>query len=280
MAAKDKTSSQVEALAGTRDARTGLLHWAVGDTAYAAKVGNALHHLALAAAFWLLVKESDSNNTSVQVQQGHVPVGNALINYAGGTVDLAAHDDDTAYVWAYNSGTHAAPVAAIGFDSDGNGWPSVDHVKLATVTLVSGAITSIVDLRGQSVVRPAHADPHYDFAITVQGDTGTPSTVTITLKDAQGQTIPEADRLRVRVCDQDGETDATNATIAAGTNTTAIKSHTANKDIDFKSHTNGVFTITLTNATAETVTLRIGMAELSGRRAEYKTTQDVAHAAP
>ncbi len=278
MARKDPSSSTLQALAGTRLANSGALMPIVQE-AYIAALWAEHYQLDKSSAGWFRVDLSDANDTSVFIAEGRQPVANVPLIYAGGDVDLAAHDDDVAYVWLENSGDHETPVAAIGNANDATGWPAYPHVKLAEVTLASGAITAILDRRPEAIMVDAHALVHYDFAITVQGDTSTPSTVVITLKDLQDQQINAVDYLRVAVCDTGGLATAANATIAAGANTTAELTHEANKDYTFKSHTDGTFTITLTNATAETVTLRIQAAR-SSRRADFSNTQDVTHAAP
>lgn len=123
----------------------------------------------------------------------------------------------------------------------------------------------------------------FTWAIAVQGNTATPTQITITIKDHAGNLLASSDAryFRIRVCDSGGYADATNATIDAGSGTTVVESITADKDLvvnaDFMT---GTIKILLTNATAETVTLRIGPAPLSGRAGNYSSTLNVTHAAP
>lgn len=482
MSAKDLTQSEADALINTRLAKSKLLVPPWGAQPFHTLLVNWLNHLDAATFGDYLVKKDDTGNTYIYVAPGRFQLRGVVLAYAGGSIDLTAYNNDTAYVWLENSG---GGVAAINKAADGTGWPATAHIKLAEVTLASGAITTIVDRRidqigtdgtellgvvsasftvllggstaklaldtnsatgnytlklvpanltanctwtfpdgGGTVASRSYVDaaifgldwnesvldrdlatppgsptdgaryiiatsgtgawsghdgkiaewsataaawtittPNegfslrvedenlqlvhngsawvglgtgislddvlngstykklagvdgsnqatasslasnavetaklnagsvtvaklediiqdamatYTFAITVQGTTGSPSTVTITLKDLAGNAIAAANFLRVRVCDSGAYANATNATIAAGTNTTAVETHTATKDLTLQSHTDGIFTITLTDGSAETVTLRIGPA-FSARRADFSTTQNVTHA--
>ncbi len=124
----------------------------------------------------------------------------------------------------------------------------------------------------------ADALPTYALAITAQGSTSTPSTITITRKDLQGNTLAGTAFLRVRVCDSGAFANAANATIAAGTGTAAVETLTAGKDLVLQSASDGSWQITLTDVTAETMTLRIGPATLSAERGDWTPTLDVTHA--
>ena len=111
------------------------------------------------------------------------------------------------------------------------------------------------------------------IAIETQGSTGGASTLTFTRRGKA-----EAFFVRVRVCDNAGYADATNATIAAGTNTTVVETVTATKDLIFKSHTDGVVRVDITDGTAETVTVRMGPAPLTPLECSYESTQQLTHA--
>jgi len=159
---------------------------------------------------------------------GRVTINGVVLDFPGLAVDLAAFNNDTAYVWVFDSGG----VPTIGFDSDANGWPATPHLKLVEVTLATGLIASILDRRSESVMSRgidaalAASLATYTAAIATQGGIGSPSTVTVTLSDAYGNVINAVDTLRVRVCDSGGY-----ATIAPGTNTTTVETITAGKDL-------------------------------------------------
>lgn len=279
MAVKDLTSAQVTALygAGTeRLARSGVLVPTSGLQPWYEWMVNAINHLDQASAGWLQVRQDDAAATTVRVMPGRAVIAGVPLVYAGGAIALAAYNNDTAYLYLQNDGAGAAEIIAV---ADGTGWPATPHVRLASVVLASGAITSITDLRPEALFLAADDLVRYALAISSQGSTAGPSTVTITLRDRHGTTNAASTHyLRVRVCDSAGFANATNATIAAGANTTAVETHSAGKDLTFKSHTDGVITITLTDATAETVTLRIGAPSVGGRRGDYTTSLNVTHA--
>lgn len=265
MAVKDLTSTEVSNLSQTRDPRGGFLYAERGRQPYYDWMVQTLSHLGFALAGWLLVRPDDSSATTVRILPGRATIDGAVRAYAGGTLSLAAQDDDTAYVYASDSGA-AITITAV---ADATGWPLTPHIKLAEVTLVSGAITAIVDRRPEA---PLTADTSYTLSIETQGTTSGASRIHI---DGAGG----VDYLRVRVCDSAAYANATNATIAAAGSSSLVETLTANKDLVFKSDANGRFEFDLTDATAETVTLRIGPATLSARRADYRATLDVTHAA-
>jgi hypothetical protein len=280
MAVKDLTSSEVAALANTRHALSGVKFLAQGESDYHNMFMNALHLLSRESAAWGMVHDDDAAGTTVRVMPCRALLDGVTLIYAGGTISLAAYNNDVAYVWLEDDGAGAAQISA---DSDANGWPSTPHFKLAEVTLVSGAVTSggILDRSQEHKLGLAGIDVvRYDMAISVQGDTGSPSTIVITQQDVGGNAIAEVAYLRVRVCDSGAYADATNATIAAGANTTAVETISATKDLILKSHTDGTWTITLTDGTAETVTLRTGPAPIGGRRGDHANSLNVTHAAP
>jgi hypothetical protein len=290
MAIQELSTSEIDALTGTRHALAGFAYPAIGLQPYYEWLVRTLHLLGEASAGGLKVNRDDQSNTGVLVTPGRATLAGVALAYAGETLDLASFNNDTAILWLYDD----AGEAAVGVGSDAGGWPVVPHIKLAEVTLAAGQVTDILDRRLESlfsadlapgaVAAAALADALADGLVTyalnaaTQGSTSSPSTITIEARDAQGNPIGQVDYLRVRVCDEDGYSDATNATLAAGANTTVVQTVTTDKDLILKSHTDGTFELDLTNATAETVTLRIGPAALSSRRAEYTPTLDVTHA--
>lgn len=96
-------------------------------------------------------------------------------------------------------------------------------------------------------------------AIVTQGDDGTPSVISI--KPYRNNIQWETDfAVRIRVCDEDGWTDATNATIAGTAGySSLVTTHSATKDLDLKTQPGVAATETLTIAgvciDGETVTI-------------------------
>jgi hypothetical protein len=275
MAVKDLTTSQLVGLSGTRHARSGAYVTPLNTENWYAQVMSAFYHLDN-ASLGLACMADDATATTVRVTAcGQVPIAGAVYTWSGGAISLSSFNGDTALVYAYvNSGALALGAASIA-----DGWPATEHVKVAAVTVAGSAISTIVDYRGAHVISSSHDLVRYVIALTTQGTTSGASTVTITLVDSAGQRIKITDYLRVRVCNSGAYANATNATIAAGTNTTAVETMTSNKDLVLKSHTDGTYKVTLTDASAETVTLRIGPPTLSGRRGDYTATLNVTHAA-
>ena len=349
MAVKQKTSSEIDALIDVPHAKTGVLVVERGTQLFDVPINNALLLASEASAGWLQVHADDSANTTARVMAGRAPVNGVTLIYAGGTIDLAAYNNDVAYVWLQDNGSGSAQISAA---ADGTGWPSGNHVKLAEVTLASGTITSILDRRSETFladgsqstgtvksaftvglgtdtarlvldnnaatgnftakVVPANLTANrtitipdetgtiatqahvltaanaikallltFDPEITVQGDTATPSEITIDVLDAGGNVLTGSKLFRVRICDSAGYAVATDAEVSVDTGTTLIESLTTDKDIVVASDpTTGKIFLLVTDATAETVTLRIGPAPLGAIQGNYSTTLNITHAAP
>ena len=160
MARTDPSSTTIDNLVGSRLAATGIDVWAIGTQPYFYPFMEMLYHLDLQSASWCHVGESDSGAMYVNIRPGRITIDATNKVYAGGDVDLSAHNNDTAYVWIYITGG----AATIAFAADGTGWPSYTHIKLAEVTLASGAITSIVDRRADAILDTQTAKPRADLA--------------------------------------------------------------------------------------------------------------------
>ena len=95
-------------------------------------------------------------------------------------------------------------------------------------------------------------------SIDTQGDTGTASRIKI-LGQRDSAAITDQFAVRVRVCDEDTFTNATNATIAVDSGYgTVITTHTSSKDLDIRSldaNATGTLTISGTVPDGETVTI-------------------------
>jgi len=168
MAAKDRTTAQVNALENTRDSLTGLIYTQRGtNPSYEAMV-NWIWHLSQASFHAGLVKLDDANDTTIRIMPGRFTINGTALSYAGEAIDLSAYNNDTAYVWAYDS----ASTLTIGYGTDAAGWPTVNHVKLAEVVLSGGAITSITDRRAEHIMRVDNADQHIPL-MSLRNEDGT-----------------------------------------------------------------------------------------------------------
>lgn len=115
--------------------------------------------------------------------------------------------------------------------------------------------------------------------ISVQGSHTSPSTITFQLQDANGFNITsEQFYLRIRVCNNGAYANATNATVAAGAGTTLVETITANKDLVFQSSAAGLVTLTLTDATIETFTVRPAPATIQPVYCNHNVSIDCVHA--
>lgn len=116
----------------------------------------------------------------------------------------------------------------------------------------------------------------WNISVSFAGDVSTPSVVSIQLQTANGGNLSEIVYLRVRICDNLLLSPATNATIAptAGSPEEII---TADKDIVVLTDSGGFVQITVTDATAEAMTLRIGPAPIQPVFANYNNSVDLTH---
>lgn len=118
----------------------------------------------------------------------------------------------------------------------------------------------------------------FDMSIKVQGSTGSPSDIEIQLADQKGANVSKKFQLRVKVTDDGGDADATNATIAVFGSSVVITTHTASKELTIESDATGLMEIRATNGTAETFTLRIGPPAIQPLAGFYDQSLDVTHA--
>lgn len=124
----------------------------------------ARYHTAQALFGHLQVRKATANDTTVHINAGSAMIDGVRHTYAGGTLDLAANDDDTTYIWAEEDDTDLVIDSAV----DGTGWPTTPHIKLAEVTLAGGTFeeSAIVDRRPDSifVIGAAIADLNQDIS--------------------------------------------------------------------------------------------------------------------
>jgi hypothetical protein len=280
MAIRELTSAEIEGLVGMRHAVAGFEYPTNGLQPYYRWLVSSLHLLGEASAGGLRVDRDDSDETTVRIAPGRATLDGVVLEYAGGTLDVGPFNNGAGYVWVYDGGSG---VAVVGAGSGAAGWPSYPHIKLAEVALSAGVIVQVLDRRGEAILnqgpdsRVVAGLVTYQMAITAQGGTSTPTAVTIAMRDFRGNPVAVTDYLRVRVCNNGGYTNATNASITAGSNTTVVETIVAGKDLVLKSHTDGVFVVSLTDGAAETVTLRIGPPTFSARRADYSPTLNISH---
>jgi hypothetical protein len=152
-------------LAGTTDATTGTIYPTANEDPWLAAYNRQLDQVNAVAVRGndFRVFEVADNADAIGVRPGRIAFANTVLIYAGAdpAVDSLT-DNDTTYVWLYN----ASGTATIGSAVDGTGWPAVPHVKLAEVTMASGAITSILDRRGEGLS---------DTLLSVYDDAGRPA---------------------------------------------------------------------------------------------------------
>lgn len=166
MALDQLTDDEALALLGTTDADTGIAYPQLLQSRWAEAIARGMHRTLEVALTDLRVLAVSGNADAVAVLPGAVQVGNTLLEYAGAdpAVDNLT-DNDATFIWAYNDGGSLAIDSAV----DATGWPSVAHVKLARVTMASGVITSIDDLRGANALRLALAGTVADLDQTISG---------------------------------------------------------------------------------------------------------------
>lgn len=153
MSIKQLTDDEALDLNGTTDADTGLQYPQLLEANWGAAVLRALNQFLKVAFTDLMVIEIDGNADAVGVLPGVATIGGTLMEYggdtdSGGAVD-GLTDDDTTYIWLEDDGGGNPQVNSA---VDGTGWPGTAHVKLAKVTMSSGAITEIKDMRGAAAL--------------------------------------------------------------------------------------------------------------------------------
>ncbi|MEM6553533.1 MAG: hypothetical protein AAF750_15565 [Planctomycetota bacterium] len=146
MAIKQLTDSEAANLAGTNDAATGVPFPALNASGWAYDYLRSLQRLLDVSPSDLAVVEVDTAANHAGVLPGSCAFG----DYPGGTGSTPAvttlADDDTTYIWAESDGSNGVQINSA---TDATGWPTTAHIKLAEVTMASGAITQITDRRGR-----------------------------------------------------------------------------------------------------------------------------------
>ncbi|MCC6681767.1 MAG: hypothetical protein IT445_12770 [Phycisphaeraceae bacterium] len=148
MTIRDLSSDQITDLVGTRHQTTGVEFPPAGLQPYHEWLVRQLHHLAESSCGALRVMRDDESATTVRVMPGRASIDLAVLAYAGGVFDLAAFNNDTAYLWLEDD----SGAASIGVATSGSDWPGTAHLKLAEVTIAAGVVTDILDRRFESIL--------------------------------------------------------------------------------------------------------------------------------
>ncbi|MEM9251006.1 MAG: hypothetical protein AAGB29_01535 [Planctomycetota bacterium] len=149
MPTPDLNSAAIDVLVDTRDEKTGLRYPPPGLQPYHAWLVDTIYRLAAGSAMDYRVATDDASSTTVYIAPGRASIADIPLAYAGGSLELAPFNNNTALVWLIDDGG-GSPQIGTGPLSDG--WPGGDHIKLAEVTLVSGTIASILDRRFETIL--------------------------------------------------------------------------------------------------------------------------------
>ena len=145
----DLTSQQIADLVGSAHPITGLTYPEAGLQPYYAWLINALHRLSETSAGDLRVSQDADAAASVWVAPGRCSIAGQALGFSGTAIDLGTFNNSTALIWLQdNAGT-----AEVASADAGSGWPASDHLKLATVQLDNGSITSITDHRFETILK-------------------------------------------------------------------------------------------------------------------------------
>lgn len=146
----DLTESQIAELIGTRHPVTGIEFPPAGLQPYHDWLVRTLHHLAESSLGALRVAPSSASATSVRVAPGRATLGGSVVAVEETTLDLAAHNNDTALLWLHEGTPGVGVVSAAGQSA---GWPVGPHLKLAEVVVAGGALVGLTDRRLESVFK-------------------------------------------------------------------------------------------------------------------------------
>lgn len=149
MSIRELSSQEIDAVVGTRHSGTGIAYLPEGLQPYYAWLIRTLHLLAESSAGALRVARDGESEVAVRVAPGRASISEVALMYEGGTIDLGAHNNDTVYL----SLRDEAGSAAIAVASQGEGWPTAAHIKLAEVTLEGGEVVEILDRRFETIFR-------------------------------------------------------------------------------------------------------------------------------
>lgn len=153
MAPRELTAQELLDRVGDRHPVTGIEYPPEGMQPYYAWLLRSLHLLAEASAGHLRVAPDEASDSTLDIAPGRCTIAGVALDHPPQTLDLAAINESTAFVWA-----HAADNAALADAGPASaGWPSTPHIPLAIVALDAGRIQSVTDLRAQSMLSSAAA---------------------------------------------------------------------------------------------------------------------------
>ncbi|MEM9914545.1 MAG: hypothetical protein AAF911_06270 [Planctomycetota bacterium] len=145
----DLSPDAIHDLVGTRHNATGIEFPPAGLQPYHDWLIRTLYRLAESSVGAFRVNRASDNATTVHISPGRASIAGVVLTLDEATIDLAAFNNDTAYVWLGDN----AGAAQLGNATASAGWPSGAHLKLAEVTLAGGAITTVLDRRLETLFR-------------------------------------------------------------------------------------------------------------------------------
>lgn len=289
MSTQTLSAEQLDSLVGSHHPIVGFEYPPSGLQPYYQWLMNSLHLLAEASAGGLRVTAGDESATHVNVAPGRLTLDGQIWSFGGASVDLAAFNNDVALIAL----TVVSDAIVVVTNASVDGWPSTPYLALAEITLSGGVITGLLDQRQAALFASGDGArgvgfeclttavqalwPRYVVTLTEQGTVSSPSEVTIACVSATGEPLASGTPLRVRICDEGEWTPATEATIAATGSTTVIETLTTGKDLVMLPGPAGNVEVQITDATAETVTLRLGSPSVGGLGADVSAALDVTH---
>lgn len=142
------TLDQAIARIGQRHDRTGIEYPRPGLQPYFEWLLASLELLADASAGDLRVVRERDAPASVRVMPGRASIGGVKLAFDGALLDLASFDGQTVLLWLEDSSG-----AAVNFTDSVSGWPGTAHIPLAEVALAHGEITTVTDLRFETLFK-------------------------------------------------------------------------------------------------------------------------------
>ncbi len=268
---------EINALTGLTDTGTGIVYPANGLQPYYLWLMQTIHQLNACTDTNYKTWDSAESDTSVYISQGKCRISGTDLTSLNGTIELAQFNNSTVNIAIIDGNTQGQ--SGVGIIERNTIWPSIDHFKIAKVTLANGKITNIKDQRHyQTHQAGLNIDlQNLTFSITNQGDISTPTSILLQASNYDNLESTQTLVARVQVCNHNTHTLSDNATISTGVNTQKIYTHTATKDIELRGDNLGQINLELNLAIAESVTLRIGPPRVGGLPCDYQSTLQIAH---
>lgn len=149
MAIEPISHDQILAQVGQRDTHTGFQTPPIGQQPYYDWLIQSLQLLSDASCGALRVVKDDSSDTAIRIIPGRASVDGTALDVESEVFDLATYNNLMVYVWLeVDNGEPKLKIAASNQD-----WPVTTHLKLAEVTLETGAITHILDRRFETILK-------------------------------------------------------------------------------------------------------------------------------